>query len=128
MAYASIEDIQARMTRTLTERETEVCSYLLDDIAVLIDGYNENAAENAKKLVSCRAVVRMLGDGTDMGIPIGASQGSMSGMGYAQSWSIGSGASGELYLAKAEKDLLGGREKTGFSHSPVESLVPEVES
>ena len=122
MAYATIEDVQARMTRTLSEDERTVCTNLLDDAVAIINAYNEDAYEENKKIVSCRMVARAIGDGTDAGIPMGATQGSMSALGYSQSWTIGSGAVGELYLSKLEKKLLGVGNKIG-SHSPVEDLV-----
>lgn len=123
MAYATVADIQARMTRTLTESEQAVAATMLDDAGVIIDAYNADAGADAKKIVSCRMVVRTFGDGD---IPIGATQGSMSGLGYSQSWTIGSnGAAGELYITKAEKKLLGCGDKIG-SYSPVEELVIEV--
>ena len=96
MAYATISDVQSRMTRTMSDAEQSVCSNLLDDAAAIIDAYNENATEEAKKVVSCRMVVRAIGDGTDAGIPMGATQGSMSALGYSQSWTIGAGSAGEL--------------------------------
>lgn len=122
MAYATIEDVQARMTRTLSEDERTVCTNLLDDAVAIINAYNEEAYEENKKIVSCRMVARAIGDGTDAGIPMGATQGSMSALGYSQSWTIGSGAVGELYLSKLEKKLLGVGNKIG-SHSPVEDLI-----
>lgn len=126
MAYATISDIRNRITRDLTPDEERVCETLLDDVAVVIDSYNENASAKAKKLVSCRAVMRMLGDGSDNGIPTGASEGSMSALGYSQSWKIGSGSAGEIYLSKLERNLLDGGDRVGISASPVEFLVPEV--
>lgn len=122
MAYATIEDVQARMTRTLSEDERTVCTNLLDDAVAIINAYNEEAYEENKKIVSCRMVARAIGDGTDAGIPMGATQGSMSALGYSQSWTIGSGAVGELYLSKLEKKLLGVGNKIG-SYSPVEDLI-----
>ncbi len=56
---------------------------------------------------------------------MGATQGSQSALGYSQSWTISGGASGELYLSKLEKQLLGCGNKIG-SYSPVQELVPEV--
>ena len=123
MAYATISDIQARMTRQMSETEQVVCSNLLDDAAVIIDAYNSEADEEVKKVVSVRMVTRAIGDGTDAGIPMGATQGSMSALGYSQSWTIGSGSAGELYLGKLEKKLLGCGNSIG-SYSPVEALVP----
>lgn len=123
MAYATLEDVTERMTRTLSESEQSACQSLLEDVAVLIDAYNANASADAKKIVSCRVVIRALGDGVDTGIPVGASQGSMSALGYSQSWTIGAnGSVGELYLSKTEKKLLGVGNSIG-SYSPVQELV-----
>lgn len=123
MAYATVEDVQARMTRTMSEEETAVCETLLGDVAVLIDSYNEDASADAKMIVSCRSVIRAIGDG-DTGVPLGASQGSMSAMGYSQSWTLGTGGSvGEVYLSKTEKKLLGCSDLIG-SYSPTQALVP----
>lgn len=125
MAYATVEDVQARMTRDMTADEQAVCSTLLDDAAVMIDAYNVNASDDAKKVVSCRMVIRALGDGESSGVPMGATQGSQSGLGYSQSWTISSGGSvGELYLGKTEKTLLGVGNKIG-SYSPTQELVPQ---
>ena len=95
-------------------------------MAILIDSYNTQASDDAKKVVSCRAVIRALGDGETSGVPMGASQGSMSGLGYSQSWTISAGGSvGELYLGKADKQLLGYGNKIG-SYSPTQELVGEI--
>lgn len=121
MAYATLADVQARMSRTLSASEQTVCTTLLDDAAVLIDSYNPNASDDTRKVVSCRMVIRTLGDGNDSGVPVGASQGSMSALGYSQSWTMGSGASGELYLSKTDKQMLGGGSKIG-SYSPLQEM------
>lgn len=127
-AYATVEDIQERITRTLSQEEQNVCSKLLEDAAVIIDSYNTSVPDNVKALVSCRMVMRALPDSeSDNGFPIGASQGSKSGLGYSQSWTMGSGSVGELYLTKVEKRILGIGDSIG-SYSPVQELVPEVES
>lgn len=122
MAYATYEDVQARMSRTLSEDEAAICTTLLDDAAVIIDTFNDKATDSIKKVVSCRMVIRSLGDGDSAGIPIGATQGSMSGLGYSQSWTLSSGSVGELYLAKMDKQLLGKGNRIG-SYSPVEELA-----
>lgn len=122
MAYATVSDVQDRMSRVMTESEQSICENLLDDAAVIIDAYNENANSDAKKVVSCRMTIRALGSGGDPVTPVGATQGSMSALGYSQSWTISAGATGELYLAKIEKKLLGLGDKIG-SHSPTEDLV-----
>lgn len=125
MAYATPADVQARMERTLSQTELAICSTLLDDAAIIIDAYNADADEAVKKIVSCRMVSRAIGDGTDAGVPLGATQGSLSALGYSQSWTIGnSGSVGELYLAKLEKKLLGVGNSIG-SYSPSEELVPK---
>lgn len=125
MAYATSTDIQNRITRTLSEGELAVCDVLLEDAAVMIDAVAPNASDEVKALVSCKMVVRAIGDGgAGAGIPIGASQGSLSALGYSQSWTMGSGSVGELYLSKAEKKLLGAGNSIG-SYSPVQGLVPE---
>ena len=128
MAYAATEDVQARMLRPLTTEEQTVCSSLLDDAAVLIDSAAPSASASAKKVVSCRMVIRALGSSDSSDIPIGATQGSMAALGYTQSWTVGSGGgTGELYLGKTERDILGVGNRIGCS-SPVEALVPEVEA
>jgi hypothetical protein len=126
MAYATVEDVQARMTRTLSESEQAVCTTMLDDAAVLIDSYNVNASVDAKLVVSCRVVIRAIGDGGDLNVPLGASQGSMSALGYSQSWTLGTGGSvGEVYLSKTDKKMLGCGNSIA-SYSPTEELVPDL--
>lgn len=123
MAYATVEDVEKRITRTLTETEETVCGTLLDDSAVIIDAFNSSASADAKLVVSCRMVIRALGDGEPTGVPIGASQGSMAAMGYSQSWTMGTGGNvGELYLSKLDKQTLGYGNKIG-SYSPTQELV-----
>ena len=121
MAYATVTDVQNRMTRIMSQSEQAICATFLDDAAVLIDTFNKAASADAKKVVSCRVVIRELGDGDSSGVPVGATQGSMSGLGYSQSWTISSGATGEMYLSKLDKQLLGYGNKIG-SYSPVEEL------
>ncbi len=121
MSYATWEDIQARISRDLTDDDKALCTTLLGDAGVIIDTFNVNASSDAKLVVSCRMVIRAIGDDND--IPMGATQGSMSALGYSQSWTMSGGASvGELYLSKLDKQLLGYGNKVG-SYSPVEELV-----
>ena len=123
MAYATVEELQARSIRTLTELEQSKCDTLLDDAAVLIDIAAPSAPADAKKVVSCRMVIRAIGDGQPGGYPVGATQGSMSGLGYSQSWTVGSGGSvGELYLSRMDKKMLGVGNRIG-SYSPIEEMV-----
>lgn len=122
MSYATVNDVQARLLRDLSVDEQTVAATLLEDAGVIIDTFNAYAPVDAKKVVSCRMVIRALGtDDTD--IPMGATQGSMSALGYSQSWTLSGGASvGELYLSKLDKQMLGYNNKIG-SYSPVEELV-----
>lgn len=124
MKYATVADIEARMNRELSESEESIADTLLGDAGIIIDTFNANASADAKLVVSCRMVIRALGDGsTDAGVPLGATQGSMSALGYSQSWTMGNGASvGELYLAKLDKQTLGYGNKIG-TYSPVEELI-----
>lgn len=122
MAYATWQNVQQRMIRTLTEDEQTVCTTLLADAAALIDAVAIGAEETVKKIVSCRMVIRALGDGSSTGVPLGATQGSQSALGYSQSWTIGSGGgAGELYLSKTDRQLLGKSNQIGI-FSPLEDL------
>ncbi len=125
MAYATVEDVQSRMIKTMTGPQQDVCNALLDDAAVLIDAFNSTATDEQKKVVSCSVVVRAMGSANEVGIPVGASQGSASALGYSQSWTITSGGTGELYLTKAEKKMLGIGNRIG-SYSPVEEMAGDV--
>lgn len=112
MAYATVSDVQARMTTTMTEAQQSVCAMLLDDAAIIIDDFNINATTDNKKVVSVRMVQRAIN--ADPDIPVGSTQGSMSALGYSQSWTMGTNTSvGELYLNKLEKQMLGKGNRLG---------------
>ena len=122
MAYATVDDVAAGF-RVLDADEREMCGALLEEAAVIIDAYNENAQEDRKKVVSCRMVRRVMGEGENaQSLPYGATQGSISAGGYSQSWTIGSGSSGELYMEKTEKTILGVGNVIG-SYSPIQEKV-----
>ena len=124
-SYATVNDVQNRTLRKLSNDELNLTKKLLQDAAVIIDLYAPGAQADAKKIVSCRMVLRVLGDGEDTGVPVGANQGTQSALGYSQTWSFPTtGSSGELYLAKMEKQMLKKGNTIG-SRSPVEDLVPE---
>lgn len=127
MAYASTEDVAAR-SRELTDAEKAQCEQLLEDAALYIDSFHTEASDEAKKTVSCSMVIRAAGYSMDsdggVGFPVGSTQGSMSAMGYAQSWTMGNGSTGELYLTKMEKRLLGIGNRIG-AYSPVEELTDD---
>lgn len=120
-SYATWQDVQARINRDLSESEQAQVTTLLGDAGVIIDSFNKNADEDAKNLVSCRMVIRAIN--VDGDIPLGASQGSMSALGYSQSWTMSGGATvGELYLSKLDKEVLGVGNRIG-SYSPTQELV-----
>lgn len=110
MAYATLEDIQRR--KVTNALNWDQCSALLEDAAVVIDAYNKNASEEAKRLVSCNMVARVIGS-EETGLPIGATQLTQSALGYSQTWSNANG-NGELYLTKMDKKILGIGNKIGF--------------
>lgn len=126
MKYAVVQDVQERMKHEMDEREKAICSSFLEDAGVIIDSFNSEASTDAKNVVSCRMVMRAIAEAEMSGIPMGATQGSMGALGYTESWTIGSGSVGELYLSKIEKQMLGGGGKIG-SHSPVEAMAPEAD-
>ncbi len=110
MAYATFEDIAKRITAN--ESDGERYDALLEDAAIIIDAYNPNASEGAKRLVSCNMVIRVIGSEGE-GMPIGATQMTASALGYSQTWANANG-NGELYLTKMDKKLLGAGNRIGF--------------
>lgn len=123
LTYTTAYDVEDGF-RVLTSEEQTRAEVLLQEAAIIIDAYNQAASTDAKRLVSCRMVRRQLGagDGGDIQFPMGSTQGSMSAMGYSQSWTMGSGAVGELYLSKLDKKLLGVGNRIG-AHSPLEGMT-----
>lgn len=107
--------------RILTSEERTIAPRLLYEAGVIIDAYNSNASEEAKTVVACRMVRRLLGNG-ESSVPIGATQGSETALGYSQSWTVSGGAIGELYLSKLDKRLLGVGNAIG-AHSPIEEMA-----
>lgn len=121
MTYATVDQVEAGL-RELSDDEKAVCKELLEEAAVIIDTFNVNAEEEAKQVVSCRMVRRCLTDSGLSGMPLGATQGSISALGYSQSWTVGAGSTGELYLSSLEKKLLGRGNRLG-AYNPLEEMV-----
>lgn len=122
MAYATVDDVQARMTRVLSSDERTVCATLLEDAALLIDAVASGASDDAKKAVSCRMTIRAMDIGAE-GLPMGTTQASKGAGGYTESFTISSGGSlGELYLSKGDRRLLGIANSIG-SYSPVQEMA-----
>lgn len=123
MLYAEVKDVEGGF-RELSKDEQTRCAALLAEAVVIIDAYNPGASADAKKLVSCRMVRRQLGESDSEGgvsFPMGATQGTATALGYSQSWTMSGGSSGELYLSKLEKKLLGVGSRIS-AHSPLEDL------
>lgn len=124
VAYATTEDV-GNGFREMSKSEEEKCEYLLDEASAIIKAYCKDTDaidDDLLKIVSCRMVRRVLGDGKDMvNFPVGSTQGSMSALGYSQSFTINNGSVGELYLSKIEKKMLGIGDHIG-THSPLEDL------
>lgn len=112
MAYATYDDIRKRKDMTgMNQGRVEA---FLEDAAIIIDAYNESASDTAKKFVSCNMVIRAIGS-SDEGVPIGTTQATLSALGYSQSWTNSNG-SGELYLSKMDKKVLGIGGKVGCTN------------
>ena len=121
--YATYTDVQKRLGRTFDSSEKDICDILLERAALEIDSYNDQASADAKKSVSVEAVARAMNESSD--VPMGASQGSMSAMGYSQSWTMPNGGSvGSVYLSKSDKRLLGVGNSIGASN-PLSALMRE---
>ena len=107
MAYATYQDVEARW-RPLSTEEQERCSVLLDDAAAVLDSLCKvDAADDAQAelldMVSCNMVIRCMSAAADA---FGVSQQSMTAGPYTQQWTY-SNPSGDMYLTKMEKRLLG---------------------
>lgn len=105
MAYATVEDLEARYG-DLTDERQEQAAVLLDDAAVIIDSMatiGESRA-TAAKVVSCAMVNRALSAyESDM---YGITQQTMTAGSYSQSMSY-TNPSGDLYMTGTEKAMLG---------------------
>ena len=118
MAYATYEDVQKR--KDMGGLNVDSVTALLDDAAIIVDAYNKNASDDAKKLVSCNMVIRA-GESSNEGVPIGTTQATATALGYSQTWTNSNG-SGELYLTKLDKKILGVGNKIGSSN-PYQELM-----
>ena len=105
--------------------DTDYVTALLEDAAIIIDAYNRNATDEAKKLVSCNMVIRTLGS-REEGVPIGTTQTTTTAMVYSQTWTNANG-SGELYLTKLDKKILGVGNRIGY-FNPYSDLMQEEEA
>lgn len=121
--YATIEDISKR--KHIDTSKIDQYNALLEDAAIIIDAFNSRASEDTKKLISCNMIIRAIGS-SEEGVPLGTTQATVSALGYSQSWTNSNG-SGELYLTKLEKKLLGSGNRIGFSN-PYSELEMEEQN
>lgn len=124
MGYAIVEEVEVGF-RTLTQEERERTAALLEEAALVIDAYGKDADPDVKRLVSCRMVRRLLGDGTGGETPLypmGATQGSATALGYTQSWTMGSSGSAGSCTSLSWKKSCWVRATASAPASPVEGL------
>ena len=103
MAYANISDIEARW-RVLSTDEAARANALLEDAATILDGLadTEKIEPNLLCQVSCNMVIRAMST-QDL---FGASSSTITAGAYSQTVSYAV-PSGDLYLTKTERRLLG---------------------
>ena len=108
MAYATVSDIESRW-RALSQDEQSRARVLIDDASAMltalvnVDSDDQEQAYLLKQ-VCCSMVIRAM-SATEADA-FGASQMSMTAGPYSQSWSY-SNPTGDMYLTKLEKRLLG---------------------
>ena len=108
MAYAEVADVEARW-HSLSGEERQRASVLIEDASAMLDGLvkvdeDDEAQACQLKTVCCNMVIRsMVASMSDM---YGVSQQSVTAGPYSQSLSY-SNPSGDMYLTKMERRLLG---------------------
>lgn len=123
MTYAAVTDLEARW-RTLSPAEQERAMVLLDDATVRLDAACPPSDPptmqelSARKIVSCEMVKRAMSTpgGLD-GIGVSSLQ---AGAGPFQQTQQFSNPSGDLYLTKSDKSLLGCGAQVAFTVPMVE--------
>lgn len=116
MAYATPADVAARW-RPLTPAEVEIATALLEDATVEIDATCPPADPPtdlpARKVVACRMVRRVMVAGVTLP---GVSQQSQSAGALSASFTFAN-PSGDMYLTKADRRLLGCGQQRAFTVS-----------
>lgn len=108
MAYADVSDLESRW-RDLSADEEAKAAVLLDDASAMLASYvdvdeSDEAQMTLLKIVCCNMVQRSM-SATESDL-YGVTQQSMSAVGFSQSMSY-SNPTGDMYLTKSEKRLLG---------------------
>lgn len=108
MAFALVSDIESRWRDLSTDEESRA-AVLIDDASamlaaqVVVDDTDEKQAA-LLKTVCCNMVIRAMA--ATQAETFGVSNASMTAGSYTQSWTY-SNPSGDMYLTKMEKKLLG---------------------
>jgi hypothetical protein len=108
MAYAEVSDIELRW-HELDSDEQSRAAVLIDDASAMLDALvNVDTSDDEQlellKMVCCNVVIRALSATTSDAF--GVSNASMTAGAYSQSWTYAN-PSGDMYLTKLEKRLLG---------------------
>jgi len=108
MAFALVSDIEARW-RDLSTVEESRASVLIDDASAMLSSLVTVDAQDEKqaallKTVCCSMVIRCMS--ATQADTFGVSNASMTAGSYTQQWTY-SNPSGDMYLTKLEKKLLG---------------------
>lgn len=112
--FTSVEQVEAGF-RILSSDERAKCEALIQEASIMVETAAPAAGDAVKGLAVCRMVRRAIGSGAQEA-PMGSTQGSVSALGYSQSWTFSNGSTGELYLGKAERSMLGLANKIGASN------------
>lgn len=119
--YISKDDFEKNF-RSLSSEEEKQFDEIAKEASALIDSYAPNADEERKIIVCMRVVRRALSNMQSDMIPMGATGGTYSALGYSQSFQLSGGTIGEIYLGKTEKKMLGVSDQIGMS-SPLEAII-----
>lgn len=108
MAYAEVSDIELRW-HELNSDEQSRAAVLIDDASAMLDALVTVDTENAEQrellnMVCCNMVIRALS--ATASDAFGVSNATMTAGAYSQSWTYAN-PSGDMYLTKLEKRLLG---------------------
>ena len=116
MAYAEVTDIERRWRDLSTEEQTRA-EALIDDASAMLDALCESVDADIARIVVSDMVIRAMS--ATQADSFGASSMSMTAGPYSQSWSY-SNPSGDLYLTKLEKRML------GITASYIGSISPKI--
>ena len=108
MAYAEVADVEVRW-HSLSEEDQQRAGVLIEDASAMLDGLvkvdeDDEAQARQLKTVCCNMVIRAMA--ASMADMFGVSQQSVTAGPYSQSFSY-SNPSGDMYLTKMERRLLG---------------------